>query len=175
MNRAVRPGAAFALAAVVAGLLAGSCRRPSEETRVRELLERAAALAEKRDVDGLAGLFAADYQDFEGRDKAGTVRLITDHLSRYRGVVVHVLGVHPGTIGADGRTDVACEVALSHGAAQVLRRLVRLGNEYYRFRFDLRKDGAGGWRFVYGEWESIALTDLFPESLSILRKLFPDL
>jgi hypothetical protein len=164
-----------ALAAAVACLLAGSCGRPSEEARIREFLERAATLAEKRDVDGLAGLFAADYRDFEGRDKAGTVQLVTDHLARYRGVVVHVLGVHPGTIGADGRADIACEVSLSHGAAQFLRKLLRLGNEYYRFRFDLRKDGAGKWRFVYAEWESIALTDLFPESLSILKKLFPDL
>jgi len=111
----------------------------------------------------------------EGRDKAGTVRLVTDYLARYRGIVVHVLGVHPGAIGADGRAEVECEVALSHGAAEILRKLIRIGSEYYRFRFELRKDAAGEWRFAYAEWEAAALTDLFPESLDILRKLFPDL
>jgi hypothetical protein len=133
------------------------------------------ALAEKRDVAGLMELFAPEYADFEGRDKAGTVRLITDYLARYRGVVIHVLGVHPETIGTDGRAEVECEVALSHGAARVLRRLIRVGGEYYRFRFDLRQGGSEAWRFMYAEWESIGLAELFPESLEILKKLFPEL
>ncbi len=30
-------------------------------------------------------------------------------------------------------------------------------------------------RFTYAEWESIGLSELFPESLEILRKLFPNL
>lgn len=175
MKRAAAPLSAVSIAAAVACLLAGSCARPSEEARIRELLEETAARAEKRDVGGLADLFTPDFKDFEGRDKAGTVRLVTDYLARYRGVVVHILGVHPGTVGADGRADIECEVALSHGAAEILRKLIRIGSEYYRFRFDLRKDAAGEWRFAYAEWEPLALTGLFPESLDILRKLFPDL
>jgi len=120
-------------------------------------------------------LLAPDYKDFEGRDKAGTVGLITDYLARYRGVVVHVLGVELGPTAADGRAEVACEVALSHGAAEILRKLIRIGSEYYRFRFGLLKDGAGEWCFAYAEWEQVGLTDLFPESLVILKKLFPEL
>jgi len=175
MRRAAGPFSAVAFTAAVLCLLAASCGRPSEEARIRDLLEESAARAEKRDVGGLMDLFAPEYRDFEGRDKAGTVRLVSDYLARYRGVVVHVLGVHPGTIGADGRAEVECEVALSHGAAELLRKLIRIGSEYYRFRFDLRKDAAGEWRYAYAEWEAIALTDLLPESLDILRKLFPDL
>lgn len=161
------------LAAVL--LCAAACAKPSEEARARALLERAAALAEKRDVAGLAELFLPDYADFEGRDKTGTVRLIGDHLSRYRGVVIHVLGVRFKGIGTDGRADVECEVALSHGAAEVLRKLLRVGSEYYRFRFELRKPEAGEWRFFYAEWEETGLHDLLPESLDILRELFPDI
>ena len=175
MRRAAGHLSAVSVAAVAVCLLAGSCGRPSEEARIRDLIKESAARAENRDVGGLMDLFTPDYKDFEGRDKAGTVRLVTDYLDRYRGVVVHVLGAHPGAIGADGRADVECEVALSHGAAEILRRLIRIGNEYYRFRFDLRKDAAGEWRFAYAEWEAIALTDLFPESLAVLKKLFPDL
>ena len=175
MSPAAGPLAAVSLAAVAVCLLAGSCGRPSQEARIRDLIKESAARAENRDVGGLMDLFTPDYKDFEGRDKAGTVRLVTDYLDRYRGVVVHVLGVHPGAIGADGRADVECEVALSHGAAEILRRLIRIGNEYYRFRFDIRKDAAGEWRLAYAEWEAIALADLFPESLAVLKKLFPDL
>jgi hypothetical protein len=172
---AVRRAAAISLAGAAVCLFVWTCGRPSEEARIRELLEDAAARAEKRDLGGLMDLFDPGYADFEGRDKAGTVRLITDYLAAYRGVVIHILGVHPGTIGTDGRAEVECEVALSHGAAQVLRRLIRVGSEYYRFRFDLRKDGTGEWRFAYAEWESIGLTELFPESLAVLKKLFPRL
>lgn len=174
MKRSKRASTVLSLAAAV-GLFAGSCGRPSEEVRIRQFLERAAARAEKRDIGGLTGLFAADYQDFEGRDRDGTVRLVAGYLDRYRGVVVHVLGVHPGAIGADGRVEVASEVALSHGAAEVLRRLVRIGSEYYRFRFGLRRGADGEWRFVSAAWEPVAMTDLLPDSLEILRKLFPDL
>jgi hypothetical protein len=175
MTAAVRRAAALGLAAGAVCLFAWSCGRPSEEARIRAFLEDSAARAEKRDVASLMELFSPDYTDFEGRDKAGTVNLITDYLARYRGVVVHILGVHPRPIGTDGRAEVECEVALSHGAARVLRRLIRVGSEYYRFRFDLREDGTGAWRFTYAEWESIGLAELFPESLEVLRKLFPEL
>lgn len=166
---------AAALSAAVICLLAVLCKGPSDEARIRSHIEGAASLAEKRDVEGLMSLFAPDYGDFEGRDKDGTVRLVTDYLDRYRGVVVHVLGIRLGEIGPDGRVDVECEIALSHGAAEVLRKLVRVGSEYYRFEFILRKDGAGEWAFAFAEWEAIGLPDLFPESLGILKKIFPDL
>lgn len=171
--RRTRAAAAFGLGA--ACLLGAACAKPSEETRIRSFLEEAATKAEKRDVAGLERLFLPGYADFEGRDKAGTVRLITDHLARYRGVVIHVLGVRASAIDPGGRADVECEIALSHGAAEVLRKLIRVGNEYYRLIFELRKDAAGEWRFAYAEWEETGLSELLPESLAILRKLFPEL
>jgi hypothetical protein len=163
--------AAAALAAVV--LLAPACGRPSDESAIRALLEESVARAEKKDVSGLMELFAPDYVDFAGRDRAGTLRLVTDYLDRYRGIVIHLLAARVGDIGPDGRASVECEVSLSHGAAEVFRKLIRFTGEYYRFRFDLRKAGPGEWRFAYAEWQSIGLPDLFPESLAILKKLFP--
>ena len=165
--------AASALAAV--GFLAVVCGTPSEEARIKELIKDSVARAEKREVLALMDFFAPEYSDFEGRDTEGTVRLITDYLDRFRGVVIHLLGARVGSIEPDGRASVECEVSLSHGAAEVLRKLIRYTGEYYRFRLDLRKTGRGEWRFTYAEWQSIGLADLFPESLDILRKLFPDL
>ena len=162
-------------AALVWGILVPACGRPSEESRILGVLEKAMARAEKRDTAALMELFAPDYGDFQGRDKAGTLRLVTDYLERYRGVVLHLLGARVGEPGADGRVTVECEIVMSHGAAEVLRKLIRFTGEYYRFRIDLRRAGPGEWRFVYAEWDSIGLDGLFPESLEILRKLFPGL
>jgi hypothetical protein len=164
-----------AAATALAGLLALACGGPSDETRIRGLIERAAVRAEKRDFAGLKELFASDYRDFQGRDTDGTLRLVRDHLDRYRGVVIHLLGARLGEIGTDGIAAVECEIAMSHGAAEVLRKLIRFTGEYYRFRLEVRRTGPEEWRFTYAEWESIGLEGLFPESLEILRKLFPGL
>ncbi|MGB8959378.1 MAG: hypothetical protein WCC00_10275 [Candidatus Aminicenantales bacterium] len=173
-GRMIRLTAAAAVLAAV--ILSGqACGKPSDESAVRALLEESVARAEKKDARGLMEFFAPEYVDFEGRDPAGTLSLITDYLDRYRGIVIHLLGARVGDVGADGRASVECEVSLSHGAAEVLRKLIRFTGEYYRFRFDLRKAGRGEWRFTYAEWQSIGLTELFPESLAVLKKLFPGL
>jgi hypothetical protein len=157
------------------GLGVATCGRPSDESAIRALLAETAAKAEKKDLRGLGELFDPEYRDFQGRDVEATLGLVADHLDRSRGAVVHLLGVRVGDIGADGRASVDCEASLSHGAAEVLRRLIRYAGEYYRFRIEVRKDGSGRWRLVYAEWQSIGLPELFPESLDILKKLFPGL
>lgn len=160
-------------AAMVA--LPQACGRPSEEARIKEFLKGSIALAEKRDISSLTDRFAPEYEDFEGRDIEGTVRLVTDYLDGYRGVVIHLLGARVGEVGPDGRASVECEVSLSHGAAELLRKLIRYTGEYYRFRFELARSPRGDWRFAYAEWRSIGIIDLFPESLEILKELFPGL
>ena len=164
---------ASALAA--ACLLAAGCGTPSEEARIREFLKKSVALAENREIRALMERFSPDYSDFEGRDKAGAERLVADYLGRFRGVVIHLLSARVDGPGPDGRASVECEMSFSHGAAEVLRKLVRYTGEYYRLRFDLERTGKGEWRFAYAEWKPIDLLGLFPESREILRKLFPDL
>lgn len=166
--------AAAALAAAM-GLTSLCCGRPSDESAIRGLLQKAVSLAEKRDVEGLMAFFAPDYRDFQGRDGDSTRRLVTDYIERYRGIVIHLLGTRVGEIGPDGTASAEFELALSHGAAEVLRKLIRVAGEYYHFRVELRRDGPGAWRFTAAEWEAADLSGLFPESLEILRKLFPGL
>jgi hypothetical protein len=176
MRDAAKPRlGALALAMAVVCLLPAGCGTPSEEARVKELLNKSVALAEKREIRALMEFFASEYSDFEGRDKAATERLIADYLGRFRGVVIHLLSVRVDWPGPDGRAAVECEMSFSHGAAEVLRKLIRYSGEYYRFRFDLTKSGEGEWRFATAEWRPIDLLDLFPESREILKKLFPDL
>ncbi len=64
---------------------------------------------------------------------------------------------------------------LSSGAAEVLRKLVRFAGEYYRIELRLRRTDPKRWEIVYAGWEAVPITDLFPESLNILKKIFPGL
>ena len=165
----------WALILAAAGLFPARCGRPSEEVRIRDFLKKAVVLAGNREIAALMEHFSPEYSDFEGRDKASTERLIADYLGEFRGIVIHLLSSRVDVSGPDGRAAVECEMSFSHGAAEVLRKLFSYSGEYYRFRFDLEKSGNGEWRFAHAEWRSVSLADLFPESLQILKKLFPDL
>lgn len=166
---------ARALAAFLAAAVAAGCGGPTEEDRVRETVSKAAARAEKRDLEGLGRYLDAGFESGDGRDKDGTLKLVAGYFERRRGVVVHVLGCRVAGIDPAGRATVEFEVALSHGAAEVLRKLIRWSGTYYRFAAELVRDAAGEWRFAAADWEEIPLTDLFPESLAVLKELFPDL
>jgi hypothetical protein len=168
-----RPVRAWAAALVAAALLAPACRAPSEEARIRGLLEEAVSRAGRRDAAGLMELCAPDYADSEGRDQARTGDLVGGYFDRYRGIVIHLLGARVGEAGPDGLVPVECEVSLSHGAAELLRKLIRYAGSFYRFRFELRRDPRAGWRFASAAWEEVGLAELFPESLDLLKELFP--
>jgi len=159
------------LASILA--LAVACGRASEEARVRDFLERTAAKAEKRDVESVTARLAEDYRDFEGRDKAATEALLRQSFQR-SGIVIHLLGARIEADADSGRASVRAEVMLSSGAAEVFRRLVPYAGECFRFSLELRKTPAGDWQAESAAWESVSLTDLFPESAVILKKLFPD-
>ncbi len=165
--------AAWALVAAVLYLPACGGGPGRDEARIRGLLEEAVSRANRRDAAGLMALCAPDYADFEGRDAAATRELVGGYFGRYRGVVVHLLGVRIDPAGPDGRVPVECEVSLSHGAAETLRRLLRYAGAYYRFRFELRPEPRSGWRFSSAAWEETGPARLFPESLAILKELFP--
>jgi hypothetical protein len=159
---------------IAATLLAPACGGgPTREERIRAVLEEAVSRANHRDVAGLMALCGPDYADFEGRDAARTRELVGGYFGRYRGIVIHLLGVRIDPAGPDGRVPVECEVSLSHGAAEVLRKLIRYAGSFYRFRFELRREPRAGWRFASAGWEEIGPAGLFPESLDLLKELFP--
>lgn len=115
--------------------------------------------------------FAEDFGDFEGRNKDGIRMLLSSYFSGRQGIVVHRLSTRVIDL-TNGRGSLETEVALSSGGAEALRRLVRISPDVYRIRIDLSKT-TENWLISYAEWTSISLTDLLPESLPKLRKLFP--
>ncbi|MBN2399521.1 MAG: hypothetical protein JXI33_04185 [Candidatus Aminicenantes bacterium] len=149
-----------------------ACRQKTETEIIADMVADMAVHAEKRDAEGLIVHLAGDYRDFENRDRDQTAALIEEYFSRYRGIVIHVLS---SRIVLEDIRDASLEldVSLSSGAAQAFRKMVRFSGENYRFRCRLRKDDR--WLIVKAEWEYVALEGLFPESVKILRELFPNL
>ena len=167
----MRPVRPVILLAVAAFLVA--CGPSSEQARIKAFLKDTVVLAEKKDLAGVMERLAADYSDFEGRDKAATETLIRDYF-RLSGIVLHTLGTRVEVESDGSRATLQAEILMSSGAAEVFRRLIRFSGECYRFEARLAKAPDARWRFVWARWDEVPLSDLFPESLAVLKKLFPD-
>ena len=150
-----------------------SCRQGTEEDSVLAVVDSLSRLAEQKDVEGMMALFAADFLDFEGRDKNALRSLLTGYLRGRTGIVIHRLSARILTLEI-GYAELEAEVALSSGGAEALRRLVRISPDIYRIRTELVK-AEGTWRVSSAEWASIGLSEILPESRSAIKKLFPRL
>jgi len=162
---------------ILAALLASTalaCRTPSEEARLKDFVKETVALAEARDLPGVMARLADDYTDFEGRDKPATEALVRDYFRR-GGIVIHLLAARVEALEPEGGASVEIEVLMSSGAAEVFRKLIRYAGDCYRFRFRLRRTPPSTWQLVSAAWENVPPGELLPESLAVLKKLFPDL
>jgi len=136
------------------------------------MIAKMAVQVENKDARGLIAHLAEDYSDSEGRDRAKTASMVEQYFSRYRGIVIKVLASRID-LRSTQDAGVETDVAFYSGAASAFRKLIGFSGENYRFRFDLRKTNS--WMIQKAQWEYMPLTGLFPESLKILRELFPDL
>ncbi len=152
-------------------IAAVSCHQRTEEDSVREVMDSLIRLAEQRDLEGMLDRLSEDFIDFEGRDKEELRSLLRSYFVGRSGIVVHRLSGQVNLL-KEKQAIFETEVALSSGGAEALRRLVRVSPDIYRLRIELIK-GDDGWRISYAEWTWINLTELLPESLSALKKIFP--
>lgn len=162
--------AAILALCILAGLAAG-CGGPSAEEQVAEVFADMAARVEKRDAEGLIGHLAANYLDFQGRDRDATREMADGYFSRYRGIKVKLLSSRVA-LAEDGRATAEVEVALYSGVASALRKAVGFDGENYRLACSLKR--VGRWQVSAAGWEYVPVSGLFPESLKALRELFPD-
>jgi hypothetical protein len=149
-----------------------ACGAASEEDRVHRFVGRIVDAAEKRDLEGVLDHLAPEYSDHEGRDKEGARALLAGYLRNRRGIVVRLLATRPEGRDSEGRLRVRAEMMVSSGAAEALRRLVAVTGEYFRFEFVLEETKNGGWLVRFASWQHLPSSELLPESLEILRKLF---
>jgi hypothetical protein len=171
MKKAEKKMTALLALILITGLLI-SCHKKSESEIIAALVADMAASAEKRDAGGLIGHLAPDYRDFNGRDRVQTAAMVGEYFSRYRGIVIHLLASRI-VVESPGSASLETDISLSSGAAQAFRKLIRFSGENYRFSCRLRKEER--WLVTEAGWEYVALDGLFPESLKILRELFPNL
>jgi len=98
--------------------------------------------------------------------------MVQTNFDQFRGIVVHLLSTRIDNIDPP-EAAIQTDAALSSGAAKALRKLVPVSTDNYRFKIELIKK-QDKWLISYAEWKHIGIEELFPESLSILKKLFPD-
>ena len=157
-----------ALAALV--LLLPSCRRQGDEDAVVVVLEDMAGRVEARDADGLVRHLAADYSDFESRDREATRRMAGEYFRRFRGIKAKLLATRVA-LGEAGSATADVDVALYSGLASALRQAAGFPGENFRVSCALRRRGR--WQVLSARWEYVPVSGLFPESLQALRELFP--
>ena len=149
------------------------CQEKTDEELILQMMDDVGKYAEKKDMASIMMNLADDYHDFEGRGKKETQDMINKYYERYRGIAINVLSSRIDQIQSQ-EASIQTEVAFSSGAAKVFRKLIRYSTENYRLKIKLIKRN-DRWQIQYAEWRYVTLNELFPESLSILRKIFPDL
>jgi ketosteroid isomerase-like protein len=148
------------------------CGQKTDEDLIRELMEDVGKCIEKKDLMGLLAFLSDDFSDFRGRNRSQTEDTVQSYFNQFRGIVIHILHTRIDEVKAQ-EASIQSDIALSSGAARVLRKLVRVSTDIYRFKIKLIKK-EDRWLIRYAEWTYIGLDELFPESLSILKKLFSD-
>jgi hypothetical protein len=149
-----------------------SCSPKTDEDQIRELMKEAGQHIEKKDISFLMDLLSDDYSDFRGRDKSQTQDMVQTYFNEFRGIVVHVLGTRIDGINL-GEATIRTDAALSSGAAKALRRLVPVSTDNYRFEIELTKK-QDRWLIRFAEWKHIGIEELFPESISVLQRIFSE-
>jgi len=166
-------GASIAVLLGAMAFMIPGCGRPSEEARIGDFVKQTIVLAQKRNLQAVMDRLADDYADFEGRDKAETEGLLREYFRR-TGIVIHLLSVKVEAVEPQGRAAIRAEAMLSSGAAEVFRKLLAYTGDYYRFDLRLSKTPAGAWQIASADWETVPLAGLLPDSIAVLKKLFPD-
>jgi hypothetical protein len=171
MSRNRKPYATLVIMLLISCLF-HHCRSKTEKEIIAAMIAKMAVQVEKKDASGLIAHLAESYSDFEGRDRAKTAAMIEEYFGRYRGIVLKVLASRI-ELRTALKAEVETDVAFYSGAASAFKKLIGFSGESYRFRFAMQKTGA--WTIQTAQWEYIPLSGLFPESLKILREMFPNL
>jgi len=166
------PAKTFPVLITLCFFLLVACGPKTDEDRVRELMKEAGQLIEKKELSGLLDILSDDYSDYRGRDKIQTKDMVQTYFREFRGIVVHLLGTRIDGIDL-GKATIRTDAAVSSGAAKAFRKLVPLSTDNFRFQIELIEK-QGRWLIRYAEWEHIGVEELFPESLSILKKIFSE-
>ncbi len=147
--------AAAALAAIAA--LRPGREPPSDEERIRALLDDAAKAAEEKRVgdavEGVSERFRGG-----GLDRAGVKQLVAFHVLRGEWVSVSIAGAKIAVEGDAARANVDAVLARGSAKGKALEALLPGEASAHRFALALARE-AEGWRIVEAEWRPIGIAE----------------
>ncbi|MEN8221893.1 MAG: hypothetical protein ABFR36_01430 [Acidobacteriota bacterium] len=151
--------------------LAG-CGSSDKRSEIEIAIYKAVDAAVENDVDQFMTFIDYDYLDGEERIKPDIQEKVENYLNRFRVISINILNIK--TVQSDNDTaEVVAEINFSHGLGKMLSKVFRSYGESYRFHLDMVRRSRG-WAVKQAKWEWMSLEDLYPESLKVLRELFPD-
>jgi hypothetical protein len=150
-----------------------NCGKKSDKVLILDLMDKAGQYIEQKDASRLMMFVAEDYKDFWGRNKKKTEEMAKYYFLEYQGIITHVLSTKIDEIAVD-EASIRTDVLVSSGGAKLFRKFVKFAGDYYRIKARLVKRDET-WLLHYAEWSHISLDNLFPDSVSLLKKIFPNL
>jgi len=151
-----------------------SCHKEKEDKDfILDLIDSTAKYAEKKETSKIVDLMSDDFYTMKDQKKGDIKESLIGYFKKYRGVVINILSTNIIYIKSN-KAEIESDVSLSKGISKALRKIVQYYGETYRFKIILEKD-LNEWKYIYAEWKYISITDLFPESFKMLKKVFPNI
>ena len=150
------------------------CHKEKEDKDfILDLIDSTAKYAEKKETSKIVDLMSDDFYTMKDQKKGDIKELLIGYFKKYRGVVINILSTNIIYIKSN-KAEIESDVSLSKGMSKALRKIVQYYGDTYRFKIILEKD-LNEWKYIYAEWKYISITDLFPESFKMLKKIFPNI
>ena len=152
-------------------VLSTGCGSSDKRSEIEIAIYKAVDSATNNDVEEFMKFIDYDYLDSEERTKPDISEKVESYLNRFRVISINILNIK--TVQSDNDTaEVVVEINFSHGLGKMLSKVIRSYGESYRFRMDMTRR-VRGWVVKHAEWEWMSIEELYPESIKVLRELFP--
>jgi len=149
-----------------------SCSTSSGRSEIEETIYSAVSAAEERDVGKFMKIISIEYLDDEERTKADIGKKIETYLNRFRGISVNILNIRTVNESMNS-AEVITEISFSRGLGKIFSKIVNSYGEVYRFNISM-SHRSKNWVVKSAEWNWMSIDELFPESIKVLRELFPN-
>ncbi len=171
MEPAVDKKLIFTIIFIVFFSLTG-CGSSEKKSEIEIAIYNAVDAATANDVDLFLSFIDNDYLDEEERTKSDIRVKVENYLNRFKVISINILNIK--TVNKDNENaDVIAEINFSHGLGKMISKIIKSTGETYRFSLRMYRS-SNGWVVNSAQWDWMSLEELYPESIKVLRDLFPD-
>jgi hypothetical protein len=128
----------------------GCSKKETPEQRVRQLIERAEAAAEKKEIRELRSYVSERYADTEGNDKKKIEGVLRFYFLRNQSVHLYTY-IESISLSAPTEAHAVVYVAMAGKAIAGPEELQRMQGDFFRFELDLAEE-AKEWRVTRAAW-----------------------